>query len=315
MGDDREAWTPFQANKLGALAAAMLAPELGVGLASIAGFAAIALGKSYFLDPDIQRGFPVGEPWLILIYALFAGVILVYRLRGLAIEREMLRVQAEAAASEHLAQTFLRLSDYANTPIQTIAFATKLLRAKNRDDIKPLVDRLERAVVRLKELSDALTRYQKTHHWSPGEESLDTTTGRQRAVPRRTGGNDRRESEGNECFAELTKERLAIARIEARIRHRGQRRRPDWHPPPRVADIARDDVPVQMRHDVAERFHVDVVRLRHAHDRVLSHIEISAEGGPFRCRQLVGTRGMPQIENQDALPAVRLILRQVERGD
>ncbi|HZJ33498.1 MAG TPA: hypothetical protein VFD21_18125 [Vicinamibacterales bacterium] len=169
------AWTPFQANKLGALAVAMLAPELSVGLASIAGFAAVALGKSYFLDPDIQRGFPVGEPWLILIYALFAGVLLVYRLRGLAIERDMLRVQAEAAASERLARTFLRLSDYANTPIQTIAFATKLLRAKNRDDLTPILDRLERAVERLKELSDALTHYQKAHHWRPGEESLDTT--------------------------------------------------------------------------------------------------------------------------------------------
>ena len=77
------AWTPFQANKLGALAVAMLAPQLGVGLASIAGFAAMAIGKFYFLDPEIQRGFPVGEPWLILIYALFAGVLLVYRLRGL----------------------------------------------------------------------------------------------------------------------------------------------------------------------------------------------------------------------------------------
>ena len=167
-------WTPFQANKLGTLAVAMLAPQLGVGLASIAGFAAITIGKYYFLDPDIQRGFPVGEPWLILIYALFAGVLLVYRLRGLAIERDMLRVQAEAAASEHLAQTFLRLSDYANTPIQTIAFATKLLRAKNYDDLRHLVDRLERAVERLKELSDALTRYQRVHHWKPGEESLDT---------------------------------------------------------------------------------------------------------------------------------------------
>ena len=169
------AWTPFQANKLGTLAVAMLAPQLGVGLASIAGFVAVALGKSYVLGPEIQRGFPVGEPWLILIYALFAGVLLIYRLRGLAIEREMLRVQAEAAASQQLARTFLRLSDYANTPIQTIAFATRLLRAKNRDELTPIVDRLERAVERLTELSEALTHYQKAHHWSPGEESLDAT--------------------------------------------------------------------------------------------------------------------------------------------
>src|SRR5688572_15432758 len=34
-------WTPFQANKLGALAVALLAPELSVGLVAIAGFAAM----------------------------------------------------------------------------------------------------------------------------------------------------------------------------------------------------------------------------------------------------------------------------------
>jgi hypothetical protein len=168
------AWTPFQANKLGALAVPLLAPELGVGLASIAGFAATAIGKFYFLDPEIQRGLPMGEPWFVLIYALFGGVLLIYRIRGLALEREMLRVQAEAAAAEQLARTFLRLRDYTNTPIQTIAFTTELLRAKNHD-LKPILDRLERAVEKLTELSRALTGYENAHKWSPGEESLDAT--------------------------------------------------------------------------------------------------------------------------------------------
>jgi len=168
------AWTPFQANKLGALTVPMLAPQLGVGLASIAGFAAIAIAKFYFLDPDIQRGFPVGEPWFILVYALFAAVLLIYRLRGMAMEREMLRVQAEAAAAQQLARTFLRLRDYTNTPIQTIAFTTELLRAKHHD-LKPILDRLERAVDKLTELSDALTGYENAHKWSPGDESLDAT--------------------------------------------------------------------------------------------------------------------------------------------
>jgi hypothetical protein len=168
------AWTPFQANKLGALTVPMLAPQLGVGLASIAGFAAIAIGKFYFLDSDIQRGFPVGEPWFILVYALFGAVLLIYRLRGMAMEREMLRVQAEAAAAQQLARTFLRLRDYTNTPIQTIAFTTELLRAKHHD-LKPVLDRLERAVDKLTELSDALTGYENAHKWSPGDESLDAT--------------------------------------------------------------------------------------------------------------------------------------------
>ena len=165
------AWTPFQANKLGTLAVALLAPQLGVGLASIAGFAATAIGKFYFLDPEVQRGMAVGEPWLVLIYALFAGVLLIYRRRGLALELEMLRVQAETAAAEQLARTFLRLRDYTNTPIQTIVFTTELLRAKHHD-LKPTLDRLDRAVNKLTELSRALTRYEEAHRWTPGEESL-----------------------------------------------------------------------------------------------------------------------------------------------
>jgi hypothetical protein len=185
------AWTPFEANKLGALAVAMLAPPLDVGLVSIAGFTGSALAKFYFLDPAIQRGFPVGEPWLILVYALFAGVLLVYRIRGLAIEREVLRLQAEAAASDQLARTFLRLSDYANTPIQTIAFATELLRARNRGDLTPVLDRLTRAVDRLQELSEALTRHQKAHHWSPGEESLDATASTEVVILRGEASNRR----------------------------------------------------------------------------------------------------------------------------
>jgi hypothetical protein len=168
------AWTPFQANKLGALAVPMLAPQLAVGLVSIAGFAATAIGKFYFLDPEIQRGFPVGEPWFVLIYALFGGVLLIFRLRGLALEREMQRMQAEAAAAKQLALTFVRLRDYTNTPIQTIAFTTELLRATNRE-LKPILDRLERAVDKLTELSDAFTSYENAHKWSPGEESLDAT--------------------------------------------------------------------------------------------------------------------------------------------
>lgn len=167
-------WTPFQANKLGALAVAMLAPQLGVGLVSIAGFAATAIGKFYFLDPEIQRGFPLGEPWFILIYALFGVVLLVYRLRGMALEREMLRVQAEAAAAERLARTVLRLRDYTNTPVQTIVFTTELLRAKTHD-LKPTLDRLERAAEKLTALSHALTSYENAHKWSPGDESLDAT--------------------------------------------------------------------------------------------------------------------------------------------
>jgi hypothetical protein len=172
-------WTPFQANKLGAMAVALLAPEPVVGFLAIAGFAAMAIGKFYVLDPEIQRRLPVGEPWFVLIFAMFAVVLLAYRLRSLAYERDVLRLHAEAEAAERTARTFLHLRDYANTPIQIILFATELMRARH-PDLQSVLVRLERATKRLTELSRALNHYDSEHTWSPGDESLDARLVRQR---------------------------------------------------------------------------------------------------------------------------------------
>lgn len=165
-------WVPFQANKLGALAVPLLAPRLAVGLLAIAGFAGTAIAKFYFLAPSIRLAFPVGEPWIILVFAFFGCVLLAYRLHGLALEREMLRLHAEAEAAEQLARAFLRLRDHANTPIQTIAFTTEYLKARD-PDLGVVLGRLERALGSLRELSQALLRYESAHQWRPGDESPD----------------------------------------------------------------------------------------------------------------------------------------------
>ena len=181
------AWTPFQANKLGALAVPLVAPKLKVGLVSIAGFAGMAIAKFYVLDPQVQRSLPVGEPWFALIFAIFGGVLLVYRLRGLAFERDVLRLQAETAVAAHVARGFLRLRDYANTPIQTIVFATEVLRRCN-PDLEPILVCIDRATARLMELSRALRSYDSMNNWSPNDQSsneaarTDQATGTQ---PRR----------------------------------------------------------------------------------------------------------------------------------
>lgn len=167
-----KAWTPFQANKLGAMAAALLAPDLSVGLVAIAGFTTMPIGKYYVLDPEIRSRFPIGEPWLMLLYALFSGVLLAYRLRSMALERKTVRLQAETDAIEQLARTMLRLRDYANTPLQTIVFTAKLMRERH-PELERDLGRLDRAVARLMELSRRVTRYDTAHRWIPGEESLD----------------------------------------------------------------------------------------------------------------------------------------------
>jgi hypothetical protein len=173
-------WTPFQANKLGALTVALIAPELGVGLLSIAGFAGTAIAKFYTFDPEIQRRLPVGEPWFMLIFAFFAVVLLLYRLRSLTFEREVLYMHAETAAAEQVARTFLHLRDSANTPIQTIVVATELLRSRN-PDLPRVLATLDRAAKRLTEFSTALTRYEAMHKWSAGDESPDESASAHRS--------------------------------------------------------------------------------------------------------------------------------------
>jgi hypothetical protein len=88
----------------------------------------------------------------VLIFAIFGAVLLVYRLRGLACERDVLRLQVEAAAADHVARDFLRLRDYANTPIQTIVFATEVRRVR------------------------ALKSYELTHGCSPSGELQSSTS-------------------------------------------------------------------------------------------------------------------------------------------
>jgi len=166
------AWTPFQANKLGAMTVALLAPELLTGLISIIGFSLMPIAKFYALDPAIARNFPTGEPWFALVFGLFAAVLLAYRLRSLAFEREVLKLHADAVASERVARTFMHLRHAANTPIQTIVLAAELMRERS-PDVSHVLARIDRATKRLIELSAVLTRYESLHKWTPGDESLE----------------------------------------------------------------------------------------------------------------------------------------------
>jgi hypothetical protein len=52
--------------------------------------------------------------------------------------------------------------------------SSESLRAKTHD-LKPTLDRLERAGEKLTEFSHALTRHENAHKWSSGDESLDAT--------------------------------------------------------------------------------------------------------------------------------------------
>jgi hypothetical protein len=165
-------WVPFQANKLGVLAVAVLAPEDWVGLVSIAGYVGTALFKSWLLPAAVRARFPVGEPWPIVIYGIFGAALLVYRLKGIRLARRMLQVRLESAAAERLARTFLALRDFTNTPLQTIEFCSRTIRTRD-PSFAPILDRIDRSLNRLLRLNQTFSTYEAHLKWTRSDVSLD----------------------------------------------------------------------------------------------------------------------------------------------
>jgi hypothetical protein len=168
-----ERWVPFQPHKLGMLTVALLAPaEPWVGVTSIAAYAVSAIAQLYSFPPAIRERLPNSEPTATVVYAVFATALLVYKLRHLAIVREVARARADARALDRLARVSLAVRDLANSPLQVIAICAALLRRRHPDTAQ-IAARIERSVARLREGGEVLAALEPRVEWRPGEESFD----------------------------------------------------------------------------------------------------------------------------------------------
>jgi hypothetical protein len=163
---------PFQVHKLGTLTVAILAPERWVGLLCIFAFALIPVVQFFSLDPAQQARIDTSEPLVMLVYGAVAAVLLLYRLRGLATERALVQAQTEAADARRTARLLLAVRDLSNTPLQVIALASAAARRRSPGLGEPL-DRLDRALERLRALHQPLKAYEADLEWRPGDESID----------------------------------------------------------------------------------------------------------------------------------------------
>lgn len=163
---------PFQTHKLGTLTVAILAPERWIGLLCIAAFALIPIVQFSQFDPVQRAHIDSSEPLVVFVYGVVAAVLLLYRLRGLASERELVKAQTEAADARRTARLLLAMRDLSNSPLQVIALASASIRRRSPELGDPL-DRLDRAVQRLSALQQPLKIYEADLEWRPGDESLD----------------------------------------------------------------------------------------------------------------------------------------------
>jgi hypothetical protein len=164
-------WVPFQAHKLGILAVALLAPTLPIGIGGVVAYVGTAITQYQLFAPAVRASLPPGQSWVLLIYGLFGGVLLLNRVRELALERAVERARTEAAATERLARAFLAVRDLANTPLQTLTLAAAALRSR-APQLEGLLDRMDRAIERLRRLN-AILEPQRSPRWDQGDESFD----------------------------------------------------------------------------------------------------------------------------------------------
>jgi len=80
------------------------------------------------------------------------------------LEQQVARAEAEAAAMQRFARRLLALRDLANTPLQTITFATELARRKHLD-LETLFERVDRAVERMQGLDQLFREYEDVLDW------------------------------------------------------------------------------------------------------------------------------------------------------
>jgi hypothetical protein len=165
-------WVPFQEYKLSMVTIAVLAPEAWVGALSIAAYATASIVQLATFTPAVRDHLALGEPWATIAFAVFAAILLGYRLKRAALELDIALAHARLASAEHLAKVLLAVRDRANTPLQTIAFAAETAREMH-PDVGLVMDRVERSLDKLRDVDRQLRGFDVALTWTEHEESLD----------------------------------------------------------------------------------------------------------------------------------------------
>ena len=167
-------WVPFQANKLGMFTVSLLAADVWLGLLSIAIYAGASVVQMQTFSEAALARFAIGEPMASIAIGAFAAVLLVYRMKRLNLERELVRAHTEEKSLAAFSKTMLAIRDLSNTPLQTIAFASAAARIEY-PEATPALDRIDAALAEVKAIGERLRQYEPVLTWVDDEESFDAT--------------------------------------------------------------------------------------------------------------------------------------------
>jgi hypothetical protein len=166
------AWLPLTGHRLLMMGIGMLAPTgLRLGCALIGAFALEGVILWYGLGLHERLQMP-WEPWVTLVWAGTACGLLAFRVRTLRIEQRLLQARAEADALERVARLLLVLRDAANTPLQSLELGVTLLQQRSPENVA-LLSTMERALVRLRALTQRMAIADPLLEWEDHAESFD----------------------------------------------------------------------------------------------------------------------------------------------
>jgi hypothetical protein len=152
-------WVPFQGDKFAALLAAVLAPSVASGTASILLYAGLAALQFQMFPPELRQSLAVGEPWTVLAFGLVALLLLAFRFARVALERQVAAAEREVEATRALAAKIMGIKDLLNTPLQSLDLAVAILKEEGAAD-PALLDRVGRAVESIAATTRALSKYE-----------------------------------------------------------------------------------------------------------------------------------------------------------
>jgi hypothetical protein len=173
-GSPFEAFTGY---RLIALTIAVIAPPqkwLGALIISSVGLVMLIQYGRWMSSPS-PITLSIQEPWLTLTYIIVAGFVYSYRLRTIKVERELVRVTTEAASMRCFANLMVQARHLANTPLQTIANTTELMRAQH-PEVRPQLERIQRSLDRLEHLTHLLAYYEAHLSWKDVGQVIDYGT-------------------------------------------------------------------------------------------------------------------------------------------
>lgn len=147
---------PLMAHHFFLLGVAISAPTRRVGLGCVALFALHASALAHVFVADGAEGSVTHEPWMTLLFAVLAGLMLHTRNRRRELEQRVVAAEQRARMLGEVARMLLALRDRANTPLQTIEIAVALLAEEGRPTENLAV--IQRSLARLALVQQALSK-------------------------------------------------------------------------------------------------------------------------------------------------------------